>query len=244
MSKLIQWRTKSPEDLINRVKSNLDSIKMHFFEIGGYLYEAYSRGFYHGYANILDFSAENFGFQKTLTYDLINVFRHFRDGDSFLPIQSVAHLNQTQLVELCRCQAGRENLAAIISPSDTVKDVKRAVKLFNGLSMNKRTSFEATNLRDFISQIDGSAPPRSAEETKGEAQYYSAQTESAPIRSLREIFKDHMDVESFAQKLSNVISDYKECVAEFKVGSSYRNDLIEIEQKLLALFDRFYNSDV
>ena len=33
MSYVVEWRTKSQEELINRVKSNLDTIKMSFFEI-------------------------------------------------------------------------------------------------------------------------------------------------------------------------------------------------------------------
>ena len=245
MSYLVQWRAKSQQDLINRIKSNLDSIKTHFFEIAGYLYEAHTRHLYHGYGNITEFAAENFGFEKTLTYDLIKVFSTFREGDTYLPNNAVTHLNQTQLVALCSCQAGRNTLAAIISPSDTVKDVKRAVKLFNNLSMSKRSTFKAQNLKEFIQEFE-KAEEETAENILTEnIETFSAQTEKSkskpmPIRKYVIDVMGEDNTNKFAKLLSEAISNLKTCTELFTVGCSYRYDIQKVKDECMKLINRFY----
>ena len=253
MSYVVEWRTKSQEELINRVKSNLDTIKMSFFEIGGYLYEAYSRRFYHGYDTIIEFAKENFGFEKTLTYDLINVFRTFREGDSYLPNQSVTHLNQTQLVALCRCRAGRNELATIISPNDTVKDVKRAVKIFNKISINATRCMKSNNLKEFFEEFDYKAPEERKENEiteEYEEDYnedFSVQTEKPkstwkPIPA-RDHFINAMGEDrtnKIAQKLSDAIESLKDCIDLINIGCEYVYKVREEKDRCQKLFNRFY----
>lgn len=252
MSYIIEWRTKSQEDLINRIKSNLDSIKMNFFEIAGYLYEAHERRFYHEYANITDFAYENFGFEKTLTYDLIKMFKTFRQRDSYLPDQSVTHLNQTQLIALSSCQAGRNTLAAIISPTDTVKDVKKAVKLFNAASIKKRNTYKARNLAEFFEEFsDQDNDDNNDLYTEGKKLLdklgFSAQTEKSTSKSrplpIRDYVIDIMGEDAtneFAQTLSDAILKLKHCIELFTVGCEYRYTLREVEEKCQELFNIFY----
>lgn len=253
MSYVIKWRTKTQEELINRVKSNLDTIKMSFFEIGGYLYEAYTRRFYHGYDTIIEFAKENFGFEKTLTYDLINVFRNFRDGDSYLPNSSITHLNQSQLVALCSCQAGRNQFAAIISPQDTVKDVKRAVKIYNNLSVHARGCMKANNLQEFFEEFDYKTPEEN-KETETSEDYeedydedFSVQTEKQTSKwkptPVREYFIEVMGEEAtkeIAHKLAHAIEDLKDCIDLITVGCEYIYKVREAKEQCLKLFNRFY----
>ena len=249
MSKTIVWRTKSKEELINRIKSNLDTIKFSFFEIGGYLYEAYNRGFCHGYnGSIIEFAKENFGFEKTLTYDLINVFRTFRDGDSFLPYQSVAHLNQTQLIALCRCQAGRNELATIISPTDTVNNVKRAVKIYNNISISARMSIKANNLEEFFEEFENKEEINSEDyEIKTEENVttdsFSAQAESA-LKTLFDLYSEFTDAELLRSYLEDAISALCEAADLCVIGGSFRNDVISFHNKSKALLDRFLHEFV
>ena len=252
MSYVVEWRTKTQEELINRVKSNLDTIKMNFFEIGGYLYEAYNRRFYRGYASITEFAKENFGFEKTMTYDLINVFRMFRDGDSYLPHQSVTHLNQTQLVALCSCQAGRNEFATIISPHDTVKDVKRAVKIFNKIPICARGSIKANNLKEFFEEFD-SSPETNSNETTSEDEYeiyseekqdnFSVQTENK-LQTLFDLHSNFTDAKLLQSYIENAISNLSEAANLCVLGGSFRNEVISFGNKLKALLDRFLHDFV
>ena len=250
MSYLVQWRTKSQQDLINKINSNLDSIKMNFFEIAAYLYEAQQRLFYHGYNNITDFAKDNFGFEKTLTYDLIKIFRMFGDKNSYLPDNSITHLNQTQLVALCNCQSGRNQLAAIISPKDNVKDVKRAVKLFNAASIKKRSTYKAKNLVEFFEEFKHESKIVEGKyqlNKKENKVVFSAQTENkkskwkpVPIRDYVIDLMGEENTNKFAKKLSEAIFNLKDCLELFTVGSEYRNKLIEEKEKMSELFNIFY----
>lgn len=253
MSYLVQWRTKSQEELINRVKSNLDTIKMNFFEIGGYLYEAYSRRFYHGYDTITEFAKENFGFEKTLTYNLINVFRTFREGDSYLPNQCVTHLNQTQLIALCSCQAGRNQFATIISPQDTVKDVKRAVKIYNSLSIIVRGSMKANNLKEFFEEFDYKAPEENKEteimedfeedyneDFSVQAEKQASKWKPAPVRDYFIETMGEYRTNKIGQKLSDAILNLKECIDLINIGCDYIYKLREAKDQCQKLFNNLY----
>ena len=252
MSYVIQWRTKSQEDLINKVKSNLDSIKMNFFEIAAYLYEAHERMFYHGYPTIVEFSAENFGFEKTLTYDLIKMFKTFRQGNSYLPDQNVTHLNQTQLIALCSCQAGRNALATIIQPNDTIKNVKRAVKIFNSLSIQNRNTFKATTLDEFFEEFPEKTIDNKKEDLYEEGKKlldklnFSAQTENkktwkpVPIRDYVIDVMGEENTNAFAKSLAKAIENLKDCIDLFTVGCEYSYQLREAKEQCQKLFNRFY----
>ena len=252
MSYVVEWRTKSQEDLVNKVKSNLDSIKMNFFEITAYLYEAHERMFYRGFPTIVEFSKENFGFEKTLTYDLIKMFKMFRQGNSYLPDQNVTHLNQTQLIALCSCQAGRTALATIIQPNDTVKSIKQAVKIFNSLPQRDRNTFKATTLNEFFEEFTDKTVKNENSDIYEEGKKlldklnFSAQAENTnawkPV-PVRDYVMDIMGEEAtndFAKSLAKAIENLKNCIDLFTVGCDYAYHLREAKDQLQKLFNRFY----
>ena len=83
MSYVVEWQLKSADEFVSKVNLEVKVLNTSFFKIGCYLYEAQKRYFYHrlGYDSIISCSEALFGFKKTLTYDLINIYRRFKHGD-------------------------------------------------------------------------------------------------------------------------------------------------------------------
>lgn len=240
MRKVTAWQTESPEQLINCIKSRLDSIKASFFDIGGYLYEARERRFYNGlYPDIISFSRDLFGFEKTMTYDLINVFVRFRDGDSYLPKSSITHLNQSQLVALASCKAGYDALAFIITPSDSVQSVRKAVKIFNKMPIKSTMTFLEDNLTDFILNHSEECSVDIPQAKKD----FSVQTENNQ-KTLYDLYSEFTDSELLQSYFDDAVCALREAADLCVLGGSFRNDVIDLMHRSESLFERFLHASV
>lgn len=110
------------KSFVDNVNEDLLNIKKNFFAIGFRLDEAQRLGYYTdlSFENIVDCAEHFFGFQKTLTYNLISVYRTFNEnGKMYLPIRWQKY-SQSQLVEMSNCY----ELKQVCSPSDSIKDIK------------------------------------------------------------------------------------------------------------------------
>ena len=240
MSYVVEWQLKSADDFVDKVNLEVKVLNTSFFKIGCYLYEAQKRYFYQrlGYDSIISCSEALFGFKKTLTYDLINIYRRFKHGDDDYISFEYSHLNQSQLVALLPCQAGVGTLAQIIKPSDSVENVKRAVKVFNGLSLSTRAVFKCDNLADFLNEFDypGSS---SVDRSGSSAQAEKSKKQSSPDLPLYDQWSDFCDCEAIKSNLEAAIDHMSKCFNECNVGSSFRNEVIQAHNNLKGLLDKF-----
>ena len=227
------------DDFVKKVNFELSLVNKSFFEIGKYLHEAQKRGFYLqlGFHNIIDCSESLFGFKKTITYDLINVYRFFHVANGDIDV-SVKHLPQSHLIALLPCQAGRNSLGSIIQPSDKVEDVKRAVKVYNRLSINQRSTFKSENLKDFLEEFDypgSSSIVRSGSSAQAEKNVKS----NSPDPPVCDLWSDVCDCVAIQSHLEAAIDHMSRCFDECNIGSSFRNDVIEAHNNLKVLLDKF-----
>lgn len=134
-------RNVSLDELENAIKKDLSSVKKSFFKIGYKLtiIQKYALFINLGYQNLVDYAADKFGFGKTTTYDLINVYELTHSAiypaemdEQFLPY------DRSKLVELSACcdKWRKEKLISVVSPTDSVKDIREYVKLWNKTCSN------------------------------------------------------------------------------------------------------------
>ena len=148
------------ESFVKLVRADLDDIKHRFFKIGFRLAEANREGYYYelGYENIAECAEDLFGFKKTTTYDLINVYNEFHDRLAPMTIkESYDKFSQTQLVQLTGNIWARDSFIKYVRPEDTIDTIKKAKKLWNkiynsgntpGYQGSKRIEFKT--LQDLI----------------------------------------------------------------------------------------------
>ena len=157
---LIDPKDSYAEQFVKLVRAELNDIKHTFFKIGFRLAEANREGYYYelGYENIVECAEDLFGFKKTTTYDLINVYNNFHDRLNPMHIkEDYDKYSQTQLVQLTGNIWARDSFAAYVRPEDTIDTIKKAKKLWNkiynsgntpGYQGGKRIEFKT--LQDFI----------------------------------------------------------------------------------------------
>lgn len=126
--------------------------KLSFFEVGYWLYHANDKyGFLskNGYNNIAEYAYEKFGLSKSATYDLIKVYRRFRDETGLSLDPNYHHLNQSQLIALSRMKYTQKDFLSKVKATDTVSDIEKAVKIYN--SSNETLSPKAySNISEYI----------------------------------------------------------------------------------------------
>ena len=126
--------------------------KLSFFEIGYWLYHANDKyGFLsqNGYNNITEYAYEKFGLSKSATYDLIKVYRRFRDETGLSLDPNYHHLNQSQLIALSRMKYTQKDFLSIVKATDTVSDIEKAVKIYNS-SNYTRPHKKYSNISEYI----------------------------------------------------------------------------------------------
>ena len=124
------------EQFVKLVREELNDIKHQFFKIGFRLAEANREGYYYelGYENIAECAEDLFGFKKTTTYDLINVYNDFHDRLAPMSIKKeYDKYSQTQLVQLTGNIWARDSFIRYVRPEDTIDTIKKAKKLWNGI---------------------------------------------------------------------------------------------------------------
>lgn len=122
------------EGFIDKVNIELTDIKHSFFRIGFLLSEANELGYYKplGYQNITELAEDKFGFKQSTTYELMQVYELAHSKQAPMQIaDKYEKYSKSQLTEFCKIKFATDDFMKIVSPSDTVADIKEAVKNWN-----------------------------------------------------------------------------------------------------------------
>lgn len=122
------------ESFIENVYKDLDDIKHSFFRIGFRLCEANKLKYYKalGYQNITELAEDKFGFKKTVTYELMQIYELAHSERAPMQIaDKYDKYSKSQLAEFCKIKYLSSNFMEIVSPTDTVADIREAVKIWN-----------------------------------------------------------------------------------------------------------------
>lgn len=122
------------EGFVENVYKDLDDIKHSFFRIGFRLCEANKLKYYKalGYQSITELAEDKFGFKKTATYELMQVYELAHSEQAPMQLaDKYDKYSKSQLAEFCKVKCLSSNFMEIVSPTDTVADIREAVKIWN-----------------------------------------------------------------------------------------------------------------
>ena len=143
--------TKTFEEFEIGLDKAMHRVKLSFFEVGYWLYYAQDRYNFlsdNGYNNIAEYAYEKFGLSKSTTYDLIKVYRRFRDESGYAISPEYIRLSQSQLVALSRMKYTEKYFLSRVQPSDTVTDIEKAVRIYNASSQSPITKY--SDIKEYI----------------------------------------------------------------------------------------------
>lgn len=164
MKDLFDPKDTQAEQFVKLVRSDLEDIKHSFFTIGFRLNEANQYRYYRelGYENISECAEDLFGFKKTTTYDLIEIYQRFHDPKAkmFL-LKEYDQFSQSQLKVMAQLRWATNGFRSYARPEDTVETIKRAKSLWNklydrGSSQHSRGDFKT--LTEFLDKFPDHAP--------------------------------------------------------------------------------------
>jgi hypothetical protein len=120
------------KSFINLIYEDINDIKHKFVDIGFRLAEAQRFNYPEelGYNNIHELAEHLFGFKKSTTYSLINVYQRFGSKMKLLP--EYEKFSQSQLTEMCSLP---EYLLHHVKPDMTIQDIRDYKKAFNELTV-------------------------------------------------------------------------------------------------------------
>lgn len=122
------------EGFIDKVNIELTDIKHSFFRIGFLLSEANELGYYEslGYQNITELAEDKFGFKKTVTYELMQIYALAHSEQTPMQIaDKYEKYSKSQLTEFCRLRYCPDEFIQIVTPQDNVDTIGRAVTFWN-----------------------------------------------------------------------------------------------------------------
>ena len=135
----------------------MDRAKMSFFEVGYWLYQAHNNTdfiYNNGYENIADYAYQKFGLTKSTTYDLMKVYRRFRDESGYALAPEYIRLSQSQLVALSRMKYTEKHFLSVVKPTDTVSDVEKAVKIYNYKISHGGSNGNFSDIKEYIEKYE------------------------------------------------------------------------------------------
>lgn len=140
------------EEFETGLNKAMQRTKLSFFEVGYWLYYANDRNLLseNGYQNIAEYAYEKYGLSKSTTYDLIKVYRRFRDKDEVSLDPLYSDLNQSQLVALSRMKYTQKDFLSKVKPTDTISDIEKAVKIYNSNNGNQISSRSYNTIKEYI----------------------------------------------------------------------------------------------
>lgn len=136
------------ENMVRYIFEDLEDIKHKFVDIAFRLVEAKRLKYYEelGYESLIELAFDVFGFERSTTYNYINLYYAYCDGMHLLP--EYEPYSQTQLVEMLpMCESARK----LVRPSDTV------AKIRDFKSRIRRSGFygyEVYNIDEYIEKDD------------------------------------------------------------------------------------------
>ena len=122
------------EGFVQNVYNDLNDIKHSFFVIGFRLTEANNLKYYKalGYQNITELAEDKFGFKKTVTYELMQIYALAHNAQSPMRIaDKYDKYSKSQLAEFCRLRYCPDEFIQIVTPQDNVDTIGRAVTFWN-----------------------------------------------------------------------------------------------------------------
>lgn len=122
------------EGFVQNVYNDLNDIKHSFFVIGFRLTEANDLKYYKalGYQNITELAEDKFGFKKTVTYELMQIYALAHNVQSPMRIaDKYDKYSKSQLAEFCRLRYCPDDFIQIVTPQDNVDTIGRAVTFWN-----------------------------------------------------------------------------------------------------------------
>ena len=122
------------EGFVQNVYNDLNDIKHSFFVIGFRLTEANNLKYYKalGYQNITELAEDKFGFKKTVTYELMQIYALAHNAQSPMRIaDKYDKYSKSQLAEFCRLRYCPDEFILIVTPQDNVDTIGRAVTFWN-----------------------------------------------------------------------------------------------------------------
>lgn len=122
------------DGFVKAVRADIADVSKAFFHIGFRLWEAQLHRYYEtlGFENISECSEALFGFKKSTTYDMINVYMFCRDnyGSAFIKDKYRGY-SQSQLIEFTKIRLASSNFIDLCSPEDSVLKIREARKIWN-----------------------------------------------------------------------------------------------------------------
>ncbi len=141
------------EGFIDKVNIELTDIKHSFFRIGFLLSEANELGYYEslGYQNITELAEDKFGFKKTVTYELMQIYELAHSEQAPMQIaDKYEKYSKSQLTEFCRLRFAPDSFIKMVSPKDSVAKIKPAVTFWNKYTEKNSCTPEVNNIDELL----------------------------------------------------------------------------------------------
>ncbi len=141
------------EGFIDKVNIELTDIKHSFFRIGFLLSEANELGYYEslGYQNITELAEDKFGFKKTVTYELMQIYALAHSEQTPMQIaDKYEKYSKSQLTEFCRLRFAPDSFIKMVSPKDSVAKIKPAVTFWNKYTEKNSCTPEVNNIDELL----------------------------------------------------------------------------------------------
>lgn len=135
-------------------REDIKDVTKSFFKIGFRLYEARAYKYYEalGYADIETLAEEEFGFKRSTTYGLIQVYEKTcsKYGHNSMDEKYIGY-DYSKLLELCKPRYGGDGILKRIKPTDSVRDIRKYVKFWNEYSQ-KHSGCPSITLQEWKAQ--------------------------------------------------------------------------------------------
>lgn len=141
------------EGFVQNVYNDLNDIKHSFFVIGFRLTEANDLKYYKalGYQNITELAEDKFGFKKTVTYELMQIYALAHNAQSPMRIaDKYDKYSKSQLAEFCRLRFAPDSFIKMVSPKDSVAKIKPAVTFWNKYTEKNSCTPEVNNIDELL----------------------------------------------------------------------------------------------
>jgi len=160
------------EGFVENVYNDLNDIKHSFFRIGFRLQEANELEYYKvlGYQNITELAEDKFGFKKSTTYELMQIYELAHSEQCPFQISDkYDKFSKSQLGEFCRLKFATMDFMKIVTPSDTVADIHEAITLWNKYVATNSCTPEVRSIAELLRKLKEPKPPVQSEpQTNGQ----------------------------------------------------------------------------
>ena len=135
-------------------REDIKDVTKSFFKIGFRLYEARAYRYYEalGYPDIETLAEEEFGFKRSTTYGLMQVYEKTcsKLGHNSMHERYIGY-DYSKLLEICKPRYGGNDFLSKIKPTDSVRDIRKYVKFWNEYS-EKHSGCPSITLQEWKAQ--------------------------------------------------------------------------------------------